>query len=193
MKKYQIIYADPPWKGHYFRRNSTAYPLMSVEKIASLPIQSIVHQDALLFMWVTMSAIPDALRVIDGWGFQFVTNGFTWIKTCSKSNKPAVGLGMWTRHNAEICLLAKRGRPTRQSFAVRSLVTSPRLRHSQKPAVVRDRIVELCGDIPRLELFARTKTPGWDIWGNELSNDLELSIAGSPCSENEKESDVMSG
>lgn len=174
MKKYQIVYADPPWTGNYFWRNVSSYPLMSVDAIASLPVRSIVHPDALLFMWTTMSAIPDALRVIDSWGFRFVTNGFTWVKTYPSSGKPVVGLGMWTRHNAEICLLAKRGRPARQSATTRSLVIAPRLRHSQKPDVVRDRIVELCGDVPRLELFARQKTKGWDVWGNELPNSIDL-------------------
>ncbi len=174
MKKYQIIYADPPWTGRYFTSTISIYPLMSTDAIAALPIRSVAHPDAMLFLWTTMNAIPDALRVIDAWGFHYVTNGFTWVKTHAKSGKPVVGLGMWTRNNAEICLLAKRGRPARQSAAVRSLVIAPRLCHSQKPDVVRDRIVELCGDVPRLELFARQKTKGWDIWGNELPNDCNL-------------------
>ncbi len=174
MKKYKIIYADPPWQGNYFKNKSSSYPLMRVKEMIALPVRTVVHPDALLFMWTTMSAIPDALQVIDAWGFQFVTNGFTWVKTHPNSGRAVVGLGMWTRHNAEICLLAKRGRPIRQSAAVRSLVIAPRRRHSEKPDEVRDHIVELCGDVPRLEMFARRKTPGWDIWGNELINDVEL-------------------
>jgi len=175
MKKYQIIYADPPWgTGYYFRSAGVSYPLLSPGQIADIPVETIAHPDALLFLWTTMHCIPDALNVIEAWGFAFVTNGFTWIKTNPKSRTPFVGLGSWTRHNAELCLLAKRGRPARASKAVRSLVVAPRERHSKKPQIVRDRIVQLCGNLPRIELFARAKTPGWDVWGNELANDLDL-------------------
>ena len=79
----------------------------------------------------------------------------------------AMGLGNWTRSNSEICLLATKGKPKRISGSVRSIVLSPLQQHSRKPAEIRDRIVELMGDLPRIELFAREAAPGWDVWGNE--------------------------
>ena len=84
------------------------------------------------------------------------------------------GLGYWTRGNAEICLLAKRGKPKRYSAAVHQFIISPIEQHSKKPDVTRDKIVELAGDLPRVELFARQKCPGWDAWGNEVKCDLTL-------------------
>lgn len=181
MKKYQIIYADPPWQGAvYFRSSSSAYPLMPTTQICNLPVRNLTHPDSFLFLWTTMNRIPHALRVIEAWGFCYITNGFTWVKTNTKSGSFVVGLGAWTRHNAELCLLAKKGHPKRQSAAVKSLVVAPRQRHSQKPNIIRKRIVELCGDLPRIELFARQKEPGWDCWGNELTNDIDLSISGNP-------------
>ncbi len=178
MKKYQIIYADPPWdygSGSFPSvTNANAYPLMKTVDICALPVREIVHPDALLFLWTTMTHIPDALAVIEAWGFRYITNGFTWVKTNAKSGTPFFGMGYWTRQNAELCLLAKRGAPLRRDNKVSSLILSPRRLHSQKPDQVRRNIVRICGRLSRIELFARTKTPGWDIWGNELVNDLEL-------------------
>lgn len=83
-------------------------------------------------------------------------------------------MGGWTRANAEVCLLATRGRPKRLSASVHSVVDAPVRAHSQKPDEVRTRIVELFGDLPRIELFAREKTQGWDVWGNEVTSDIDL-------------------
>ena len=181
MKKYQIIYADPPWSygGNSFPSTSDkqAYPLMKTQAICDLPVKEIVHPDALLFLWTTMTHIPDALRVIDAWGFRYVTNGFTWVKVHEKSRLPVIGMGFWTRQNAELCLVAKRGRPQRQHKCISSIIIEPRRRHSQKPDRVRDDIVRICGDVPRVELFAREKTHasvGWDVWGNEVACDIQL-------------------
>jgi len=85
-----------------------------------------------------------------------------------------MGLGYWTRANAEICLLATKGTPRRVSASVRQVIDAPIMRHSQKPDECRNRIVELLGDIPRIELFARDKADGWDVWGNEVNNDIIL-------------------
>jgi len=179
MKKYQIIYADPPWDYGSFPSVSEthAYPLMPTEDICALGVSDIAHSDAVLFLWATMSKLPDAFRVIEAWGFNYVTNGFTWVKTNPRARSPFLGMGYWTRQNAELCLLAKRGRPTRRDNRTSSLIVSPRRQHSRKPDQVRDMIVRICGDIPRVELFARSKTPGWDIWGNELNNDCQLTIS----------------
>ena len=84
------------------------------------------------------------------------------------------GLGFWTRGNAEICLLATKGHPKRKSNRVHQFIISPLRGHSQKPDEARDKIIELVGDLPRVELFAREKADGWDAWGNEIDCDLEI-------------------
>lgn len=169
---YRVVYADPPWS--YRDRNKrhggavVHYQTMDVNQIAALPIAGIVAPDAMLFMWATFPTLPDALKVIDAWGFRYVTAAFTWLKTYKEGGKLVVGVGHYTRANSEVCLLGVRGRPAVVSHSVQSAIITPRGRHSEKPAEVRDRIVELCGDVPRIELFARQVAPGWDAWGNEI-------------------------
>lgn len=85
------------------------------------------------------------------------------------------GLGHWTRANAELCLLATKGSPKRQSARVHQIVMTPVEAHSKKPDIVRDKIVALAGDVPRIELFARQATPGWDVWGNEVDSSVSFS------------------
>ena len=112
--------------------------------------------------------LPQSLELIKYWGFSYSTVGFNWVKTNKNNNDYFVGMGWWTRANQEMCLLAKKGRIKSQSKSVRRLIVSPRQEHSKKPDEVRDRIVELCGDLPRIELFARQRVEGWDCWGNEV-------------------------
>ena len=95
-------------------------------------------------------------------------------KEDKKADTLFLGLGHWTRSNAEICLLATKGSVHRKSAYVRQIILSHIERHSKKPDVARDRIVELIGDVPRIELFARQTTPGWDVWGNEIQSDIEM-------------------
>ena len=179
-EKYNIIYADPPWrykawsaKGNY-RSPESHYPTMKTEDICALPISEIAADDCILFLWATFPNLPAAFEVIKAWGFTYKTVAFTWVKTCRKSPGYFVSLGHWTRANAEICLLATKGNPRRVSKSVRQLIVSPVQRHSQKPGEARERIVELLGDLPRIELFAREKTEGWAAWGNEVEPDVTL-------------------
>jgi len=176
-KKYQVIYADPPWAYRKKHGNGTAarhYPLMDVESIKALPVAAIADENCMLFLWATFPTLPNALEVIKAWGFTYKTLGFSWIKTNTRNGKPFFGIGYYTRSNCEVCLIAVRGKRIIKSNSVSSVVISPRQRHSQKPAIIRDRIVELCGDVPRIELFARNKTDGWDVWGNEVASDISL-------------------
>ena len=85
-----------------------------------------------------------------------------------------MGMGGWTRSNAEVCLIGIKGNPKRVSKSVRQVIEAPVGNHSQKPEEARERIVELMGDLSRIELFARQKTEGWDAWGNEIQNDIEF-------------------
>ena len=174
-KKYGIIYADPPWS--YQNRGTRAaaakhYDTMTIEDIKKMPVNvaggGIASEDCTLFMWATFPMLKEALEVIEAWGFTYKTVAFCWVKQNRGGAGLFMGLGNWTRSNAEICLLATKGRPERIGRAVRSTVLSPIERHSKKPDEVRDRIVELMGDLPRIELFARETTPGWDAWGNEV-------------------------
>ena len=112
--------------------------------------------------------------VMDAWGFTFKTVAFVWIKQCPKSEGLFTGMGYWTRANAEICLLATRGRPKRAARDVKQVILSHVERHSQKPEKARRRIEALMGDVPRIELFARASPPGWDVWGNEVASDIRL-------------------
>jgi N6-adenosine-specific RNA methylase IME4 len=175
-KKYNIIYADPPWKyGFWYKseavkRNAADhYVVMSSEDLQRLPVQTIAANDAVLFLWATYPCLPQAMALLVSWGFKYCTVAFTWVKRNKVSPTWFWGLGNYTRANAEICLLARRGKGLpRRSHAVHSILDTPVRAHSQKPDETRDRIVELFGDLPRIELFARTAVPGWAAWGNEV-------------------------
>ena len=139
---------------------------MNLDALKGLPMRSIAAYDCALFLWATFPTLSDVFPLLDAWGFKYKTVAFTWVKV-SKNNKLKMGMGNWTRANAEICLLATRGHPKRVSASVQSAILAEPREHSQKPDEVRERIVQLMGDVPRIELFARTHTPGWDVWGLE--------------------------
>lgn len=178
---YQIIYADPPWSynDRGIRGASDGhYPTMPLANIQALPVASeLAADDCGLFLWATYPMLREAMATISAWGFDYVTTAFVWIKLTQaapgKEARPHTGLGHWTRGTSEPCLFARRGKPRRQdTTAARSLsqlVFEPRGRHSAKPPIVRDHIVALLGDLPRIELFARDTADGWDCWGNEIS------------------------
>ena len=177
IQKYQAIYADPPWDYQQCRLSGSAkkhYPTMRIEELCALPVAEIADRDCALFLWATFPQLPEALRLITAWGFVYKTVAFVWLKQNRKALTWFYGLGFWTRSNAEICLLATKGHPKRQSAGIHQLVISPVERHSKKPDEVREKIVELMGDVPRIELFARQQTPGWDVWGNEVENSTVL-------------------
>ena len=177
IQKYQVIYADPPWDYQQCRLSGSAkkhYPTMRIEELCALPVAEIADRDCALFLWATFPQLPEALRLIQAWGFVYKTVAFVWLKQNRKALTWFYGLGFWTRSNAEICLLATKGHPKRQSAGIHQLVISPVEHHSKKPDEVREKIVALMGDVPRIELFARQQTPGWDVWGNEVENSTAL-------------------
>lgn len=172
-----MIYADPPWRYTQKGLQGAAekhYPTMGIDEICALPVADLAAPNSALFLWATFPQLPEALRLIRAWGFTFKTVAFVWLKLNKKSPTWFYGLGYWTRGNAEICLLAKRGKPKRRSAGVHQFIISPVEEHSKKPDVTRDKIIELAGDLPRVELFARQKAPGWDVLGNEVDSDLSL-------------------
>lgn len=188
--KYNIIYADPPWsyKDKALSGNRGAcckYNVMDTEDISSLPIDNIAADNCVLFMWVTMPKLNECFDLIRAWGFNYKTCAFNWTKMNKKSNTPFMGMGSWTRANNELCLLATKGKPKRISASVKMLIEtyedecvdilhSRIQQHSKKPDEVRDRIVELCGDLPRIELFARHKSPDWDVFGDEVEESIQI-------------------
>ena len=176
-KKYQIIYADPPWQYNKKAGQGIAadhYPTMSLQEICDLPVRKLADKDCVLFLWVTFPQLREGLSVIQAWGFQYKTVAFVWVKQNKKADTLFLGLGHWTRSNAEFCILATRGSPKRQSAGVHQVIVSHIEEHSKKPQEARERIVQLMGDVPRIELFARQKTPGWDVWGNEVESDIDM-------------------
>jgi N6-adenosine-specific RNA methylase IME4 len=178
-EKYNIIYADPPWQYRTScdknpRGPELHYPTMHTADICALPVKDITADNSILFLWATFPKLPDALEVIKAWGFLFKTVGFVWIKKNRKADSLFMGMGMWTRSNAEICLIAVKGKPQRIDCGVHQVIISPIEEHSKKPDEIRARILQLVGDLPRVELFARQTPPGWSVWGNEVDCTITL-------------------
>jgi N6-adenosine-specific RNA methylase IME4 len=175
-KKYNIIYADPPWtykkSGGIKSARGLAkkfYCTMSLENIMKLPVQNISDKNCYLFLWVTAPCLQEGLDVLRAWGFSFYTVAFTWIKLNKRAGSLFWGMGNSTRANAEYVLLGRKGKLERVARNVHSVVMNKIEEHSKKPDEVRDRIVQLFGDLSRIELFARDYYEGWDVWGNEVN------------------------
>lgn len=180
-KKYQIILADPPWAyrnmGNIQATANTQYATMNNKDICNLPIGKIAAENSILFIWATFPKIQEALNVVKAWNFEYKTVGFNWVKTNPKNGKPFFGVGWYTKSNAEVCLIGVKGKAPKISNSVSSIIIEPRKKHSQKPEEAKKRIVKFCGDIPRIELFAREKTPGWDALGFDIDGkDINKSI-----------------
>jgi site-specific DNA-methyltransferase (adenine-specific) len=185
-KKYSIIYADPPWSYNDKRGASkhgkkhggvnAHYQTMSKQDIMNLDVQSVSADNCMLFMWVTFPNLQQGLDTIKAWGFKYKTLGFSWIKTNRKNGKPFFGIGWYTKSNCEVCLIGVKGKPFKSSNSVSSVLIEPLDGHSKKPDEARKRIVEFCGDLPRLEMFARTAPEGWDVFGNETPNSIDIPI-----------------
>ena len=194
-KKYQVIYADPPWdyggkmqydkttikdenvgfeKKIFLSSASFKYPTVKLKQLKELDVNSIAADDCILFMWTTGPQMANSIELGEAWGFEYKTVGFVWLKPKRAGDGYVLGMGYWTRSNVEICLIATKGKPRRKSKTVSQLIFSPREKHSKKPDITRDLIVELMGDLPRLEMFARESTPGWDVWGNEVNSTVDI-------------------
>lgn len=178
--KYQIIYADPPWSyndkmsGHSFSLDHE-YETQSKNWIANLPVGGVADDNSVLFMWAVSPQLPEALEVMKAWGFTYKTVAFCWSKV-TVNGKLVSNLGRWTMGNVELCLLGVKGKPNslRIDRSIKQLVVAERTKHSKKPDEVRERITNLLGDLPRIELFAREKSEGWHVWGNEVESDIKL-------------------
>jgi len=185
-KLYNIIYADPPYSYRDKRDKhprlcggaSVHYNTMTLEDIKNLPVNKITDKNCMLFLWTTFPNLQEGLDVVKAWGFDYRTLGFSWIKLNKKNGKPFFGIGYYTKSNCECCLIGVKGKPIVASNFVSSVVMSPREQHSKKPDIIREKIVELCGDIPRIELFARERYDKWDSWGDDQNLNIETNSIG---------------
>lgn len=172
--KFSIIYADPPWTFKTYSEEGKAkspekhYQCLSLDDLKTLPVPQICAPDCALFLWMPSQHMKEALELMEAWGFTFKTVAFVWRKKCKSSDGDHFGMGYWTRMGSEFVLLGTKGHPQRQSRKVRQVVEALVGEHSAKPPKIRDLIVELLGDIPRIELFAREKAKGWVAIGDEI-------------------------
>ena len=178
-KEYSVIYADPPWSYQQGGKTKSShgiakqhYQTMTTEDICNLPVRKICGGRGACFLGETVRNVTEGIKVLEAWGFQYKTAAFVWVKKNQKSGTNFWGLGAYTRANAEVCLLGvspgfKAGERIR-SHKVHQIIEAPFEGHSKKPDETRRRIVELLGDVPRLEMFARQRAEGWDAWGNEV-------------------------
>lgn len=180
-KKYKILYVDCPWQYDDEAKSgdrgaSQKYDIMSLDQIKALPIQQIADDNCWLFLWATEPLLQEGLDVIKSWGFKYKNFAFVWIKKTTEG-KDFVGMGNYTRANPEYCLLGTKGKVEVMNHSVRKLVYSKIREHSRKPDIIYDRILKLCGDLPRIELFARTRPYGWSAVGDEIDGqDIKLSL-----------------
>ena len=174
--KYNIVYADPPWKYDESWGNGSnehPYSTMTTSDIEVLPIADITADQAHLYLWVTNPFIEQGLAVCKAWGFEYKTL-ITWIKTYS-NGVPEMGMGYYFRGCTEHIIFGVKGKMKVLNKTTKNMFIeqNPR-KHSQKPSSTRDMIVACSGDVPRIELFARQRIKGWDTWGNEVPNDISI-------------------
>lgn len=180
--KYSLIYADPPWAylwgtgkdgGHFAPEKH--YATMQTDEICSMNVKALRDRNCVLALWATSPCLPDALKVMHAWGFKYKTVLFTWIKLNPKAGSIVCGAGSYTRSACEYVLLGMRGHIKRISTKpISQIIQYPRQKHSAKPPIVRDHLVSLFGDLPRIELFAREKTQDWSVFGNEVKDSEPL-------------------
>jgi N6-adenosine-specific RNA methylase IME4 len=198
-KKYEIIYCDPPWQfnnkktgGSMKSGAASQYLTTGIEGLKSIPVDKITADNAILIMWYVGAMPQEAIDLVHAWGFTIKNmNGFVWNKLTVKNNL-FFGMGFWTRAGSESAIIAVKGKPKPDSRSVRAVGNympesfddvlaelcysgSYKIgKHSVKPNEFRDKCVELMGDIPRLEMFARKASKGWDVFGNEAPNSIEI-------------------
>lgn len=187
---YDVILADPPWHfrnysadepGMTHNRSRGAnryYPTMTTADICNLSIPA--ADNAVLFLWACWPLLPDALSVIDAWGFDYKSIAWVWVKANKTGWGFFSGQGYYTRANSEPCLLATRGTlPKPANRGIMSLIYSAVAEHSRKPDDQYRKIEALYPGKRYLELFARRPWPGWAAWGNQVESDVMIGEASS--------------
>jgi N6-adenosine-specific RNA methylase IME4 len=181
---FRVALIDPAWKFRAWSprgRGKSAdrhYRCEELDEIIAHPVPELMADDALLFLWVVQTHFPQALMLLEAWGFECKTVGFVWVKMPKYWSadqlplrvRPKMGCGYYTRANSEQCWIARRGKGVkRRSNRVEQVVYAPVREHSRKPDEVPRRIDQLVGDVPRIELFAREQRPGWVAWGDQIN------------------------
>ena len=174
-KRYKVIYADPPWSVSFLKETKETgvhdvplpYPQMSDDELACMPVASLAQDDAMLFLWIVDTKLRFALELMEHWGFTYVTIAFVWHKKARTTSGENATMGRYTHKSCELCMLGRHGKCFIVDATQPQFVNELKREHSCKPDLVRTRIETMCGDVPRIELFARQKFDGWDTWGNE--------------------------
>lgn len=174
MKQYKTIYADPPWEqkmsGNYrirtHRNKKLMYKTMSVNEIKELPINDIAETGCHLWLWTTNQYLRQGFDVMESWGFKYLAP-ITWTKPS--------GCGNWFVHTTQTCLFGYKEKCIfpRDRYKPTTFISGLPKRHSKKPDSFYSFIESISGE-ERIELFARGKRLGWDVWGNEVESDIEL-------------------
>ena len=175
--KYAVIYTDPCWAYYGDPDKDQAagkhYNMMTYEELRALPVRPLAAKSAVVLMWATGPKLDEAVDLLRAWGFYYRGIAYVWVKT-TNAGQVIHGQGVrpsFTKPTTELVLVGSTHKTGRtlplQTEAQGQVVFAPRGAHSEKPLEVRERIEELFGDVPRLEMFARTCAPGWDVWGNE--------------------------
>jgi N6-adenosine-specific RNA methylase IME4 len=177
---YSIIYADPPWdyagstqhtKGDFKEGKSAVdhYNTMTLADLKTLKVKEVCEKDCLLFLWTSSPHLPQALELIEAWGFKYMTIAFVW-------DKQKINPGYYTMSQCELCLVAKRGKipSPRGTRNERQFISEMRRKHSQKPDEIRTRIHRMFPTQKKLEMFARTKTDHFDVFGNQVEGSIEI-------------------
>jgi len=171
--RYEVIYADPPWRYNFSASRSRAierhYPTMSLADICDLPVSGIAADDCVLVLWATVPKLAESLEVMRAWEFEY--------QTAAVWDKQKIGMGYWFRGRHEIFLVGTRGQPPAPERRIASVVHSPRGSHSRKPDIVREWIELAWPAAKRIELFAREAWPGWDTFGNQVERTLFSDLA----------------
>jgi len=173
MKTYQVIYADPPWSYNNKRTGGSMksgaiskYPTMSLKDICDMNIPS--DKNSVLFLWATVPLLPEAFTVMNAWGFKYKTM-ITWRKIMS------LGMGFWWRGQCEHLLVGIKGKIKPFRMQEPNFIQAKVERHSQKPELFRELIDRATKTLNgKVELFARKETEGWDVFGNEVNNSINL-------------------
>ena len=185
-KKYKIIYADPPWSytNKSLNRGGAErhYKTTDINELCNINVNDISDKNSIMFMWVTFPMLKKGLDLLDAWGFEYRTNGFTWIKTNKINGGVYMGMGGYTRSNAEICIIGVKGKGVKRvNCGIRQVQHHTVTKHSEKPVAFRNDIEKLYGidknntdNFPRLEMFARSAAPGWDVFGDQAPNSIRI-------------------
>jgi N6-adenosine-specific RNA methylase IME4 len=171
---FACVLADPPWAfAQWSGKTATPhrgphdhYATTTTSDLAKIPLAGVTAEDCALFMWVVDSHFAEALALGSAWGFTFKTCALVWVKS-KLGGWPKVGMGYWTRKQTEQCWLFTKGSPKRVGKGVEQIIWCPRGAHSAKPDLQYGAIERLV-DGPRLELFARSRRPGWEAWGDQV-------------------------